>query len=205
MRIPNAELTRCQCKSHVSTTVNRFAPTVGHCITPREECGQVLNERKRCNATNCGGVDQSISRLTGAFPGMSHQVASDVGSRQSRIIAQFWGKPLSLRPMSGSELAVLLHPKLSQLQFSSSAPARQPGKSSSSFVRSRFGTLTREPPITGRSNSFWPGSSALGISSLKTSSPSQRANDLACFGLAQARRTTLSLRPASADAEPCVR
>ncbi len=33
----------------------------------------------------------------------------------------------------------------------------------------------------------------------------QRANDLACFGLAEARRTTLSLRPASADAEPCVR
>jgi hypothetical protein len=43
----------------------------------------------------------------------------------------------------------------------------------SSFLRSRSGTLTHEPHITGRSNSFWPGLSAPGIRTSKTLSPSR--------------------------------
>ena len=70
-------------------------------------------------------------------------------------------------------LPLLLHPRLSQLQFSSSAPVQQPAKSSSSFLRSRSGTLTHEPPTTGQSNSSWPGSSAPGIRTSRISSPSR--------------------------------
>ena len=67
--------------------------------------------------------------------------------------------------------APLLRPKLSQLQFSSNAPGRQPAKNSSSFLRSRSATCTHGPPITGQSNSFFPGVNEPGIRSSKTLSP----------------------------------
>jgi hypothetical protein len=50
-----------------------------------------------------------------------------------------------------------LQPKLSQLQFSSNAPGRQPGKSSLNFLPSQSATQTRGQLITARSSSFWNG------------------------------------------------
>jgi len=77
-------------------------------------------------------------------------------------------------------LPSLLHPKLSKLQFSSSAPGRQHGKNSLSFLPFRSATRTREPPITERFNSSWPGSSAPGIRTSKTLSPSRSPHISKC-------------------------
>ncbi len=56
--------------------------------------------------------------------------------------------------MSDSELAVVSADSFATPIHHRRAPAHQPAKSSSSFLRSRSATLTHEPPITGRSNSF---------------------------------------------------
>jgi hypothetical protein len=68
------------------------------------------------------------------------------------------GRPNSFKKtaMSDSELAVVSQPS-SQLQPSSRMPAHQPGKSSTSFLRSRSATLTPEPHIIARLSSFWSG------------------------------------------------